>query len=109
MGWWVVLAVVAVAAARGHVWLAGGYFAGGLAVCYLVSLLRHPRRACRSCGGTGRHKGAMFWWGDRACTACSGGSRHRRWGVQLLLGDPGQRAWAEKAAGEAKSRRGAPR
>jgi DnaJ-class molecular chaperone len=83
------------------------FFAGGAVVFYVVSLQLHPRRVCRGCGGTGRHRGAMFWWGDRACTKCGGAPRHRRWGVQMLYGAPGRRTRAEQAAKDAGRRRGA--
>jgi hypothetical protein len=106
---WIVLALGAALLGRGNLSLTGVIFAVGAAVSYVVSLRLHPRRVCRGCGGTGRHRGAMFWWGDRACTRCGGSPRHRRWGVQALYGAPGQRTRAEQAAKDAGRRRGAPR
>jgi len=104
---WIVLALGAALLGRGDLLLSGLIFAAGAAVSYVVSLRLHPRRVCRSCGGTGRHQGAMFWWGDRACTRCGGSPRHRRWGVQALYGAPGRRTRAEQAAKDAGRRRGA--
>lgn len=109
MGWWVLLAAGAITLAHGHVVTSVIYFVAGLVVSYVASVHLHPRRVCRRCGGTGRHRAAMFWWGDRACTACAGNSRHRRWGAQVLYGAPGEKVWAEEAADEARRRRGAPR
>src|SRR5579864_6006593 len=109
MVWWALLAVGALVLAGGSWLLAALYFAVGLAVFYLISLHRHPRRVCRACGGTGRHKAAMFWWADRACTKCGGSPRHRRWGVQVIHGAPGKQTWAERMAKEAAKRRAAPR
>jgi hypothetical protein len=109
MKWWVLLAIGALVLARGAWMLAAVYFVPALGVCYLMSLHRHPRRVCRACGGTGRHRAAMFWWGDRACTKCAGSPRHRRWGVQLFHGAQGKQTWAEKAASQARQRPGAPR
>jgi hypothetical protein len=107
MRWFAVLALGAIILGHGSPPLTGLAFAGGLLVSYLISLQRHPRRVCRACNGTGRHRGAMFWWGDRACTTCGGSSRHRRWGVQALRGGSGQRAWGEQAPKDAARRRGA--
>lgn len=109
MGWWVLLAMASIAVARGKVAESAVYFVLGLAACYVVSLQLHPRSICRGCGGTGRHRGAMFWWADRSCTVCAGGSRHRRRGVQVFHGKPGKQVWAERAAARARARKGAPR
>lgn len=106
---WGALALGSGLAGRGNLVLSGLIFAIGTAVFYVVSLQRHPRRVCRGCGGTGRHRGAMFWWGDRACTKCGGSPRHRRWGVQALYGASGRRTWGEQAAKDAGRRRGVPR
>jgi hypothetical protein len=104
---WIVLALTSALLGGGSLLLSALIFGGGAVVFYVVSLQLHPRRVCRACGGTGRHQGAMFWWGDRACTRCGGGPRHRRWGVQTLYGASGTRTWAERAAKEAGRRRGA--
>jgi hypothetical protein len=60
---WIVLALGAALLGRGNLLLSGLIFAAGAGVSYVVSLRLHPRRVCRACGGTGRHRGAMFWWG----------------------------------------------
>lgn len=104
---WAALVLGSLLLGRGNLLLSGLVFAIGTGVFYVISLQRHPRRVCRACGGTGRHRGAMFWWGDRACTACGGGPRHRRWGVQALYGAQGRRTWGEQAARDAGKRRGA--
>jgi hypothetical protein len=106
---WIALALGAALAGRGNLLLSGVIFVAGAIVFYVVSLQLHPRRVCRGCGGTGRHRGAMFWWGDRACTTCGGAPRHRRWGTQALYGAPGRRTWAERTARNAARRRGVPR
>lgn len=104
---WIVLALTSALLGRGNLLLSALIFGVGAVVFYVVSLQLHPRRVCRACGGTGRHRGAMFWWGDRACTRCGGAPRHRRWGVQTLYGAQGRRTWAEQAAKAAGKRRGA--
>jgi hypothetical protein len=109
MKWWVVLALAALVVGRGDWVVMGLVFVGGGAVLYWISLHRHPRRRCRACHGTGRHQGAMFWWGNRACTKCAGTPHHRRWGVQLFHGAAGKRTWAEERRFRATTRRGAPR
>ncbi len=106
---WVALALGSALLGRGDLLLSAVIFAAGTVVFYIVSLQLHPRRVCRGCGGTGRHQGAMFWWGDRACTKCGGPPRHRRWGVQALYGAPGRQTRAERAAKAAGRRRGVPR
>jgi len=106
---WIALTLGSALLGRGNLLLSALIFAVGAVACYVVSLQLHPRRVCRACGGTGRHQGAMFWWGDRACTRCGGSPRHRRLGVQVLHGDSGRRTWAERAAKDAGRRRGAPR
>src|SRR5712692_7757011 len=105
--WWVLPIIPSLWLSHGK--LGQGVLIYGLivAVLYVVSLARHSNRRCRACGGSGRHRGAMFTWGDRLCATCGGQSRHRRWGVQLLY--PQNRTWAERAAVEARKRRGAPR
>ena len=107
MVWWFVLVIPALFLSHGNLGLGVLYYGIFVAVLYVVSLERHSNRRCRSCGGTGRHRGAMFTWGDRLCTKCGGQSRHRRWGVQAF--HPGDKAWAERSAAQAKKRRGAPR
>ena len=102
---WALLALGAVVLGHGHLLPSALWFTGGTAVAYFLSLRLHPRRVCRSCGGSGRHRAAMFWWADRACTRCGGGSRHRRWGVQYLF--PGRQTPAERDAKRAAGRRGA--
>lgn len=103
------VAIGAIAFSGGSLLRVFVYFVPAVGVLYWISLHRHPRRVCRGCGGTGRHRGAMFWWGDRQCTKCAGSPRHRRWGVQLFHGASGKQVWAEKAANKAKKRQSAPR
>jgi len=107
MFWWVVLIIPALWLGRGHLGTSVLIYGLMIVPLYLVSLARHSRRVCRACGGSGRHRGAMFTWGDRACTVCGGQSRHRRWGVQALYS--GSQTWAERAGARARKRRGAPR
>jgi hypothetical protein len=61
---------------------------------YLVSLWLHPHYNCRRCGGTGRHSGALYAWGNRRCNACGGQGRHRRIGTVIF--SPGKQVWAER-------------
>jgi len=75
-----------------------------IAVAYAFSLALHSNRRCRKCRGSGRQRGAMFWWGDRLCTTCGGQSRHRRWGVQAFY--PSSKTYAERARARAGLRRG---
>src|SRR5215475_925184 len=82
-----VLALPALYLGHGNLVASAAFYALLVAAAYVVSLMRHPHRRCRACGGTGRHRGTMFTWGDRPCTTCGGGPRHRRWGVQAYRGD----------------------
>lgn len=50
------------------------------AVLYSFSLSRRPFRTCRTCSGTGRHRGTIFLYAHRQCPGCGGSGRHRRWG-----------------------------
>src|SRR5436190_445474 len=70
MLWWFVLVIPALLLSRGNLGVGILIYGISVAVLYLVSLGRHSNRRCRSCGGTGRHRGAMFIWGDRLCTRC---------------------------------------
>lgn len=79
----------------------------GLGVPYYVSLLLHPDRDCRACGGTGRHRGWMFLWTRRQCPSCAGQGRHRRLGNIIL--HPNRDVLAERVANRAKVRRNLPR
>src|SRR5215475_12729700 len=98
-----VLALPALYLGHGNLVASAAFYALLVAAAYVVSLMRHPHRRCRACGGTGRHRGTMFTWGDRPCTTCGGGPRHRRWGVQAYRGDT--QTWAERAAARARRRR----
>jgi DnaJ-class molecular chaperone len=62
---------------------------------YLVSLRLHPWHACRSCGGRGHHRGAVFKYARRACTSCGGNGRRARLGVRVFHG--GRQVWGERA------------
>jgi len=92
---------------HGNLAVSAALYAGLIVLAYVVSLIRHPHRRCRACGGTGRQRGAMFTWGDRPCTTCGGGPRHRRWGVQVSR--PDTPTWAERAAARARKRKARPR
>jgi DnaJ-class molecular chaperone len=50
-------------------------------VGYLVSGFLHPFRPCRSCGGSGVHKGSIYRRAIRNCAACGGRGRFRRVGA----------------------------
>jgi len=52
---------------------------------YWISLRLHPFTKCRTCGGSGRHKGMFATHGSRACANCGGSSRVPRLGVRLFL------------------------
>ncbi|HST64239.1 MAG TPA: hypothetical protein VLM05_03530 [Mycobacteriales bacterium] len=45
---------------------------------YLVSGFLHPFRPCRSCKGTGVHRGSIYRTSVRNCAACGGRGRFRR-------------------------------
>jgi len=107
MIWWGILVLPALYLGHGNLAVSAGLYTLLVVAAYLVSLIRHPHRRCRSCGGTGRHKGAMFTWGDRPCTRCGGAPRHRRWGVQVSRGET--QTWAERAAARARQRQARPR
>lgn len=110
MGVWIVLLIGALVLGHGNLPASAVIFALLGAVAYWFSLHLHPFSQCRKCGGTGRHKAAMFPWSNRSCIACGGRARHRRWGVQFLHNTPSDKqTWAERAAAKAAGRRGAPR
>ncbi|WP_051468441.1 hypothetical protein [Actinomadura oligospora] len=48
---------------------------------YLVSIRRHPYRACRACRGTGKKRSSHFSNAFRACDACGGTARQHRPGA----------------------------
>jgi hypothetical protein len=75
-------------------------------VGYLISLQLHPHRACRSCGGTGRHSGAIWAYGNRPCGSCGSAGRHRRWGTQFF--HPSKQVRAEARSTAATRRRARP-
>lgn len=54
-----------------------GVIVGG----YLLSGFLHPFRPCRSCGGSGVHKGSVYRRATRNCTTCGGKGRFRRVGA----------------------------
>jgi hypothetical protein len=75
-----------------HQWLAVAAVLVLAAGGYRYSLWRHPTRKCHSCGGSGKHSGALFSYASGPCTGktvlpprgeCSNG-RVPRWGVRLL-------------------------
>ncbi|WP_329258714.1 hypothetical protein OG417_21280 [Actinoallomurus sp. NBC_01490] len=55
-------------------------FAAGLvfAFAYRASIARHPYRNCRTCHGSGKHRGAVFKSAFRPCDACGGNGRQLR-------------------------------
>ena len=73
---------------------------------YLLSIQFHPHTACRRCGGSGRHAGSVWAYGNRPCGACGGQARHRRWGAQFFHRDKQVRA--EARASVATKRRSRP-
>ncbi len=107
MRWWLALAVPAVWFGHRSIVAFLAIYGGLIGVAFIGSLFRHPYRRCRSCKGTGRQPGSMFFWSDRACTSCGGSPRHRRWGVQALSSD--KPVWAERAAAKARERKARPR
>ena len=48
---------------------------------YFVSGFLHPFRPCRSCGGSGVHRGSVYRGSTRDCTTCGGRGRFRRAGA----------------------------
>ena len=48
---------------------------------YLLSAFLHPFRSCRSCKGTGVHRGSVFTYATRDCATCGGKGRFRRVGA----------------------------
>lgn len=52
-----------------------------LAVAHFSSAYLHPFRPCRSCKGSGIHKGAVFTFSHRTCASCGGKGRYRRVGA----------------------------
>ncbi|MGH3377639.1 MAG: hypothetical protein ACRDS0_03755 [Pseudonocardiaceae bacterium] len=61
-----------------RVWLF--LFAAGLvfAILYRASITRHPYRNCRTCHGSGKHRGTIFTRSFRACDTCGGSGRRLR-------------------------------
>ena len=53
-------------------------------VVYLGSCLLHPYIACETCGGKGKHSGALFSRASRPCHACSGAGQKQRAGAVLF-------------------------
>lgn len=71
---------------------------------YLVSLRLHPMRACRACGGSGRHRGSVYRYSTRGCTSCGGNGRRARLGVNVF--HRGGHVWGERAPAETVAKRG---
>jgi hypothetical protein len=101
---WLLVLVLVVAALRDTT---GLIIAVVAAVAYYVSLHLHPDRDCRTCGGTGRHRGWLFLWTRRQCRDCAGQGRHRRLGNIVL--HPNKDVLGERTANRAKERRNLPR
>jgi hypothetical protein len=51
--------------------VANGVLVGIIVGGYLMSGFLHPFRPCRSCSGTGVHKGAVFRRATRNCAAAA--------------------------------------
>jgi hypothetical protein len=47
----------------------------------------HPRRACWTCNGSGRHSGLLYGYANRACTSCAGSGRKLRLGARIFRFD----------------------
>jgi hypothetical protein len=47
-------------------------------VGYAISIRLHPYRPCRSCGQSGKHRGAVFTRSFRSCRRCGGSGRELR-------------------------------
>jgi DnaJ-class molecular chaperone len=83
---WAVITLVAFGVATGDagsiwplmIWLAISF------VGYITSLRLHPRRACWTCGGSGRHTGLIFDYAHRACENCEGSGRRPRLGARIF-------------------------
>ena len=88
-----------------HAWGLG--LAAVAAGAYYVSLHLHPDEFCRTCGGTGRHRGWLFLWTRRQCPGCAGQGRNRRMGNIIL--HPNRDVMRERTANKAKERRRLPR
>ena len=74
-----------------------------IGIGYLVSLRRHPWRACRACKGTGRQFGAVWKGSHRLCTSCGGNGRRARRGIDVFHG--GGEVWGERSPKDATTRR----
>ena len=61
---WVLVSIIVV--------IGGGYFLSGFL---------HPFRPCRSCKGTGVHRGSVYRNSTRNCANCGGKGRFRRVGA----------------------------
>lgn len=61
----------------GWLLLVAGVLLGG----YFLSAFLHPFRPCRSCGGSGVRKGAIYRRSTRTCANCRGRGRFRRAGA----------------------------
>ena len=48
---------------------------------YLLSTYLHPFRPCRTCNGSGIHRGAVYRKAPRTCPTCAGRGRLRRAGA----------------------------
>jgi hypothetical protein len=102
--WWLLGVIVLVVALRSTLALIVAVVA---ALAYYFSLHLHPDRDCRTCGGSGRHRGWLFSWTRRQCTDCAGQGRHRRLGNVIL--HPRRDVLGERNANRAKVRRNLPR
>ncbi len=55
-----------------------------LAAAFAVSLRVHPWRPCRSCGGSGKSRDAVWKTAFGTCKSCGGKGRRPRPGVRVL-------------------------
>lgn len=59
--------------------------AAALAVAvYSASLRLHPWAPCRSCGGGGKSRDAVWRKAHGTCRSCGGRGRHPRLGIRIL-------------------------
>ncbi|MEV4161431.1 hypothetical protein [Nonomuraea dietziae] len=59
-------------------WLSLLGIAALFGIGYAISIRLHPYKACRTCHGSGKHRGWVFTNAFRACDACHGTGRQLR-------------------------------
>ena len=48
---------------------------------YVLSTYLHPFKPCRTCKGSGIHRGSIYRYATRNCPSCGGRGRFRRTGA----------------------------